>query len=924
MSIIASSQSPLHSQESTSQPSVIKTTCCYCGVGCGVEATVENNTVSMVTGDEAHPANLGRLCVKGSSLHETQVSADRLLQPLISGEPSDWGSALAYGAEKFKAVVEEHGPDSVAFYLSGQLLTEDYYVANKLMKGFVGTANIDTNSRLCMASAVVAHKRAFGGDIVPGTYEDLELADVLFLVGSNTAYAHPVIYQRIAKAKYERPNMKVVVIDPRRTATCDIADYHLALRPGSDAFFFNGLLGYLADNHAIDTNFIADHCDGFDDALLAAKTQVSSVAQAATLCDVSKADLLAVYQLFASTHKAVTVFSQGINQSSSGVDKGNAIINCHLATGKIGRPGATPFSITGQPNAMGGREVGGLANQLAAHMGYANQEDIDRVARFWNADNMAQKEGLKAVDMFQAVHDGKIKAIWIMATNPVVTMPDADFVKAALEKCELVMVSDCIGNTDTAKLADVVFPATTWSEKNGTVTNSERRISLQKGLLPAPGQAKHDWQIISEFAKRLGYESAFNYSHPVEIFREHAELSGLDNQPSSQTAHTPRAFNISGLKNISKEAYQNFSPIQWPVTERFPEGVERLFENGRFYTPNGRAQFVPIIARFPQMPPKDDQVIMNTGRIRDQWHTMARTGNAPKLLGHIDEPFIDIRAEDAKRLGLANQSLAVLENRGARYMGRIQYSDAQRPKEVFVPMHWNGKFSSSSRADALVNAITDPLCGQPEFKHSPVRIRAYQPLWNGFLLSDPSVTLSSRGMSATAEPNADYWVKIPVEKGTKYRIADTATPECWAAWLTEQFPAVDDWVELTDSDSEFYRSVGFVGGCLAVVLNVSMFENKPIENRWLEQQLGEECDLNSRFAVLAGVAGDGVEDEGAIVCSCFQVGEKTIQKAIAGGCSSAEALGEKLKCGSNCGSCIPELNGMIKAYSEDKNLAQEA
>lgn len=883
----------------------VKTTCCYCGVGCGVEATVEDNRVTAVKGDELHPANLGRLCVKGSSLHETQSNPNRLLQPMLHGEATDWETALNYSADKFKAIVEQHGPESVAFYLSGQLLTEDYYVANKLMKGFVGTANIDTNSRLCMASAVVAHKRAFGGDVVPGNYEDLENTDLVLLVGSNTAYAHPIIYQRIVKAKAARPNMKVVVIDPRRTATCDIADYHLAIRPGSDAFLFNGLLGYLADNNALDSEFIANHSEGFDEALSVAKAQVASVEQAAVMCDVAKNDLTAVYDLFAKTTKAVTVFSQGINQSSSGVDKGNAIINCHLATGKIGKLGAVPFSITGQPNAMGGREVGGLANQLAAHMSFDNQHDIDRVASFWQAPNMAQGEGLKAVDMFQAVHDGKIKAIWIMATNPVVTMPDANFIREALEKCELVLVSDCIANTDTGKLADVVFPATTWSEKNGTVTNSERRISLQKGFLPAPGQAKHDWQIISEFAQKLGFEQAFNYTHPVEIFREHAALSGVDNGADVGANTRPvRGFDISGLQHISKQAYENLQPIQWPVNSHNPNGTARLFEDAKFFTASGRAKFVPISARFPQMPPKDNQVIMNTGRIRDQWHTMTRTGSAAKLLGHIDEPFIDIHPADAKRFGLAHKDIAVLENRGARYLGRVNVSDNQRASEVFVPMHWNDNFASSSRADALVNAITDPLCGQPEFKHSPVKISPYNAQWNGFIASELPVT-----------PNADYWVKIPVDKGYKYRIADTVTPSNWSEWLTEQFPLVSDWVELTDSSQAFYRKVGFIEGRLAVVLNIARGNEQPIENRWLEQQLGEQCDLNQRFAVLAGVAGEGVEDEGPIVCSCFQVGAKAIQTAIEGGCCSAEALGEKLKCGSNCGSCIPELNGMIRAFS---------
>ncbi|MBU2884712.1 nitrate reductase, partial [Gilvimarinus agarilyticus] len=701
--------------DADAEPSqTVNTTCCYCGVGCGVSAEVKNNQVVSVAGNQSHPANLGRLCVKGSSLHETQASPDRLLTPMLHGKPSDWDSALGYAAQKFQAIIDEHGPDAVAFYLSGQLLTEDYYIANKLMKGFIGTANIDTNSRLCMASAVVAHKRAFGADTVPGCYEDLEQTDVLILVGSNTAFAHPVVYQRIVKAKELRPEMKIIVLDPRRTATCEIADIHLPLKPGSDAFFFNGLLQYLHQQGHTHHDYITAHCNGFEDALAVAAEQVPSTQAAADICQLPAADVEQVYRLFAEHDKVVTVFSQGVNQSSSGVDKGNALINCHLATGKIGKPGATPFSITGQPNAMGGREVGGLANQLAAHMGYDSAESVKRVEQFWQAPNMAQSEGLKAVDMFDAIAEGKIKAVWVMATNPAVTMPDAGKVRAALQQCDLVMVSDCIGNTDTAKLADVVLPASTWSEKNGTVTNSERCISLQKGFLAPPGEALHDWQIIARFAAKLGYGAAFNYRHPVEIFREHAALSALDNNPSAGR----RGFNIAAMANISEQAYQSLAPIQWPVTDAAPTGTKRLFADGKFFTPDQRARFIPVSARLPVQAPAPDQVIMNTGRIRDQWHTMSRTGTAAKLLGHVDEPYIDIHPADIERFGLVAGDLAVLKNRGSVFYGRVKPADTQRPGEVFVPMHWNGKYASASCADALVNPFVDPICGQPEFKHT--------------------------------------------------------------------------------------------------------------------------------------------------------------------------------------------------------------
>jgi len=872
----------------------VQTTCCYCGVGCGVTAELSEGKVSSVRGDEQHPANYGRLCVKGSALHQTSESPDRLLYPMLHGQRVDWDSALDFAAKKFSAIVDEHGPDAVAFYLSGQLLTEDYYVANKLLKGFVGTANVDTNSRLCMASATVAHKRAFGADTVPGCYEDLEQTDLLVIVGSNTAFAHPVIYQRIAKAKAQRPEMKIVVVDPRRTATCDIADLHLPLRAGADAFLFNGLLSYLADHDAIDAGFVARSCDGLPEALATAKHQIGSVAQAAAICDLPVTQLETFYRWFTETDKAVTFFSQGINQSSSGVDKGNAIINCHLASGKIGRPGAAPFSITGQPNAMGGREVGGLANQLAAHMTFDNEMDIERVARFWRAKNMARKEGMKAVDLFREIHAGNVKAIWIMATNPVVSMPDADFIREALEKCELVMVSECIANTDTARVADVLLPATTWSEKHGTVTNSERCISLQKGIVASPGETRHDWEIVSDFATRLGFGDAFNYAHPAEIFREHAALSGFEN-------HGLRDFDISKFSDISVAEYNHLQPIQWPVTVASEQGTPRMFSDGRFFTPNQRARLIPITARFPKKPPRDKQVLMNTGRIRDQWHTMSRTGNSARLLSHIDEPFIHVHPDDAKRLSLKDGELGVLENRGARYLGRVVLNLGQRIGEVFAPMHWNQRFASSSRVDALVNAITDPISGQPEFKHTPVTAGPYPLRWHGVLHSLEPIT-----------PASDYWCKIPLDKGYKYRLADSNPTIDWKSWLATTFADIREWIELRDSDASFYSAAGFNRGGLSVVLRVAVAGESVHENRWLDARLGASCEGSERFAVLAGHPGSGVEDDGRIVCSCYQVGEKVITRAIAEGCESAAALGAMLKCGTNCGSCVPELNEMLR------------
>ncbi len=443
-------------------PPTIKTTCPYCGVGCGIEATVinaEQHTVK-INGDPQHPANFGRLCSKGAALGDTVSLENRLLYPEIDGRRTDWDTALQHVANQFKSVISEHGADAVAFYVSGQLLTEDYYVANKLMKGFIGSANIDTNSRLCMSSAVVGYKRAFGADAVPCNYEDLEQAELIVLVGSNTAWCHPIAFQRIRRAKERNPAMKIVVIDPRQTSTCDIANLHLAVKPGMDGLLFNGLLAYLANTDSLDQSYIDSHCDDFASCLAAAQASAGDLEQLASACEVSAHDLAQFFAWFAGDSKVVTVYSQGINQSSSGSDKCNAIINCHLATGKIGQPGMGPFSFTGQPNAMGGREVGGLANSLAAHMDLENPAHVDRVGRFWQSHTVANRQGLKAVDMFDAIAAGRIKAVWIMATNPVVSMPDADKVKQALQQCPFVVVSDYITNTDTITLTNIKLPTT--------------------------------------------------------------------------------------------------------------------------------------------------------------------------------------------------------------------------------------------------------------------------------------------------------------------------------------------------------------------------------------------------------------------------------------------------------------------------------
>lgn len=871
------------------------TTCPYCGVGCGVEITRAAEQISGVKGDQNHPANFGRLCVKGSSLHETVGSAGRLLHPEVNGERVSWDSALNEVAERFQRTVLEHGPDSVALYLSGQLLTEDYYVANKLMKGFIGTANVDTNSRLCMSSTVAGYKRAFGSDTVPCTYEDIELAELIVLVGSNTAWNHPILFQRMSAAKKANPNLKVVVIDPRRTATCKLADLHLAIKPGSDSRIFNGLLSWLAAQGDLDPDFISAHTSGFDEALQHAQQSAGEVKQLAEDCDLSVEALLDFFTWFSSTEKTLTFFSQGVNQSASGADNVNAIINCHLASGRIGKPGMGPFSLTGQPNAMGGREVGGLANQLAAHMEF-DPESVDRVRRFWDAPSMATTPGLKAVDLFQAVERGEIKAVWIMATNPVVSLPDADQIKRALAKCETVVVSECVISSDSAKYAHIKLPATGWSEKDGTVTNSERRISRQRGLIPAVAEARHDWWIISEVAKRMGYAEAFSYKHPSEIFAEHAALSGFENGGR-------RDFDISLYANIDRFTYDNLKPIQWPVTAEQPDGTARMFGNGRFYTPDQRARFIPVTPKAPlQQPTERTPLVMNTGRIRDQWHTMTRTGNAPRLFQHREEPFVEVHPRDAATRNISDGMLVKLENERASYFARARIEEGQRKGELFVPMHWNEAFASRARMGALVAPVTDPLSGQPESKHAVVQMSPLAEQWEGWLITRKSMPA----------PDVAYWARIPKSHTDMYHMASTEAVGDWQAWCRERMGEPGIWMD--DPASRIYRAAGFENGQLGWVLLVMPYKQFPSAD-WLDMLFNKESlDAQERRYLLTATSVD-MEDPGTIICSCYQVGTTAIDKAIAGGCGSVQSLGETLKCGTNCGSCLPELEGYLTQAS---------
>ncbi|MCX7092132.1 MAG: molybdopterin-dependent oxidoreductase [Methylobacter sp.] len=876
----------------------IQTTCPYCGVGCGISAKVDAAHHRLkISGDTTHPANFGRLCSKGSALGDTIELKGRLLQPKVYGRETTWTQALDLVADSFIGIIEKHGPDAVAIYGSGQLLTEDYYVANKLMKGYIGSGNMDTNSRLCMSSSVAGHKRAFGSDTVPGCYEDFEQAEMIVLIGSNAAWCHPVSFQRIRAAKEANPELKVVVIDPRRTASCDIADVHLALASGSDANLFNGLLQFLNEHNATDSAYIEAHTEGFAEALNAAGITIDQVAHR---CGLSKDDVHRFYQWFSDHEKVISLYSQGINQSSSGTDKVNAIINCHLATGRIGKPGMGPFSLTGQPNAMGGREVGGLSHQLAAHMDFSNADDIDRVARFWNTKNIAQKPGYPAVDLFDAIDDGKVKAVWIMGTNPVVSLPNADKVKRALQGCEFVVMSDCIADTDTTAWAHVLLPAQGWSEKDGTVTNSERRISRQRALFKAAGSAKPDWWIITQVARRMGFEQAFHYRSPVEIFREHAALSGFENNGS-------RDFDISAFADISPRDYDRLQPTQWPVNRAYPQGRARLFEDGRFFTASGKAKFIAVTPRPPvNSPDHAYPLILNTGRLRDQWHTMTRTAIAAKLNQHKAEPFVEIHPADAQHYGLLANTLASLESAWGSMIARVQITDGQLQGNLFVPMHWTEQYAGRGRMGALVNAVTDPISNQPESKHTPVRIKAYQPVWQGFILS--------RRELAIHEP--DYWVKIKGEQFYRYELAGLSLPENWPEWtqknLSDNEGATAQWQEYQDSARGNYRAARLLNNRLESVVFIAAESALPDRN-WLTGLFAKtELEKAERMALLTGTPPLGVADVGTIVCACFNVGELTIQSAIKEkGLKTHQDVGRCLKAGTNCGSCIPEIKALL-------------
>jgi assimilatory nitrate reductase catalytic subunit len=880
----------------------VKTTCPYCGVGCGVIATPDGKGGLDIAGDPDHPANFGRLCSKGSALGETVGLATRLLHPMLrtrSGayERATWADALDRVADGLQRIRRDHGADALAFYLSGQLLTEDYYVANKLMKGFLGSGHVDTNSRLCMASSVAGHRRAFGSDTVPGSYEDLDQADLIVLVGSNAAWCHPVLFQRMQKNRIER-GARLIVIDPRRTATAEGADMLLAIRPGADAILWQGLLVHLAQHDALDRAFINAHTQGFDAALSAAQAAAPDVATVAAITGLAAVDVEAFFTAWRTTPQVVSAWSQGINQSAQGTDKVDAIINCHLSTGRIGKPGLGPLSLTGQPNAMGGREVGGLANMLAAHMGYTPAE-IDRVRRFWAAPAMAQSEGLKAVQMMEAVAEGRIRALWVMGTNPAVSLPRADHVRTALGRLDLFVVSENVLSNDTLNAgAHVLLPAAAWAEKDGTVTNSERRISRQRGLMPLPGDVQPDWWIMGEVARRLGFGDAFAWEGPAGIFREHAALSAFENGGA-------RDFDIGALAGLDAAAYDALEPVQWPVRAGAASGTARMFADGRFFHADGKARFVaPAGFKAAADPDEAFPFILNTGRLRDQWHTMTRTGLSPRLGSHRQVPFVEVAPTDAERLGLKDGGFARVTSPHGEAILAVRVDKGISPGQLFVPIHWTAETASHGRIGALVQAATDPFSGQPEMKATPASIAPQDFAVAGFALARHRLT----------PPPGWWWARVALDGGEGLLLAANGEPDALAEAARDMLRPSGEGlaVEYVDALSGGYRAARLEDGALAASIFLGRPGALPAWDAVAALLRRAALSDAERRVLLAGRALDGLPDPGPVICACFGVGLTAIAGAIRSGeATSVEAIGRHLKAGTNCGSCVPELRAIL-------------
>ena len=911
-----------------------KATCCYCGVGCGVIVQSNGEKITGVRGDPDHPANFGRLCTKGSTLHLSARPAlqqqARALYPELRvtrdmpRARASWDKSLNFITEKIADTIRRHGPDSVGFYISGQLLTEDYYVFNKLSKGLIGTNNIDTNSRLCMSSAVAGYKQTLGADAPPACYEDIDLAELIFIAGSNTAYAHPILYRRIEDARKKNPKLKVIVADPRRTDTAREADLFLPILPGTDVALFNGMLHICLWEDLIDTAYIDAHTEGF--AELKRTVRDYTPKSVAETCGISEDDLIQAARWFGTSKAALSLYCQGLNQSSSGTAKNASLINLHLATHQIGKPGAGPFSLTGQPNAMGGREVGGMANLLSAHRDLANPEHRAEVAKFWGIDDVPSRPGKTAVEMFEAVRAGDIKILWIACTNPAQSLPDQKLVREALEKAELVIVQEAYRTTATVDYADVLLPATTWSEKEGTVTNSERRITRFKPVLGKPAETRHDWEIVIDCARKLEAvmgktTTLFPFASTEEIWNEHREST------------RGRDLDITGL---SFRILEEQGPQQWPFPEGATSGKKRLYEDGLFPTASGRAKFVnavykpvaePVDARFPFR--------LTTGRLRDQWHGMSRTGTVAQLFAHAAEPAVVLAQTDMDRRLFKNGDLVhVTSKRGSQILPVVA-GDDMRGGQAFIGMHWGEEYvSGRGHGDGAtygVNTLTlpvlDPSSKQPELKHAAVKLLKAELPWRflvfGWIDESQALALQSSlraCMRKFAYASCTLFGRDKV--GVLFRAADDypASIELTKEIESRFGIAGASVLRYDDTRRGNARHILVKDGKLAAV---SLAGDISAEH-WLKEYLEGELPVAALGRMLlmpSNKTPEGFKARGRIVCTCLNVAETEIAEVLAKqdmvnyGSSEAmlASLQGKLKCGTNCGSCVPELKKMIVA-----------
>jgi assimilatory nitrate reductase catalytic subunit len=921
-----------------------RSTCPYCGVGCGVIIESSGARITGVRGDPEHPANFGRLCSKGSTLHlsasPVAASQTRLLQPqrrLVRGGhllPMSWEASLQWASQSLGHIVRNHGPEAVGFYVSGQLLSEDYYVFNKLVKGLLGSNNIDTNSRLCMSSAVAGYKLTLGADAPPACYDDVMQADCLFIAGSNAAYAHPILFRRIEEARTQNPHLKIIVADPRRTDTASSADLHLPLQPGTDVALFHGLLHIMLREGWVDTAYIHAHTEGFD--ALHDLVRDFTPERVSQLCGLPTESLLQAARWFATAKSTLSLYCQGLNQSSSGTAKNASLINLHLATGQIGKPGAGPFSLTGQPNAMGGREVGGLANLLSAHRDLANPVHRAEVAALWGIDDVPAKPGKTAVEMFEAAADGEIKALWIACTNPAQSMPDQSTVRRALERAEFVVVQEAFATAETCDFADLLLPATTWGEKEGTVTNSERRITRVRAAVPPPGLARHDWQIVVDLAQRLAQEPGvgegrsglrMNYSSPEEIWLEHREST------------RGRDLDITGLSYAQLEV----APQQWPMPEGQLHGQARLYQDGVFATTSGKARFaaldyVPVAeareSRFP--------FSLNTGRLRDQWHGMTRTGVVGKLFGHVPEPSVQLHPDDMTRLGLIDGTLVhVTSKRGSIVVPAVASADIGQ-QQAFIAMHWGPAFlggrDHQNNPLAGVNAITTsaycPTSKQPELKHAAVKVLKAELPWTllavAWLPEDSAHTVlqAMRARMAQFEfascvPFAESGHTETPRQGVLLRAACSEPPEMEVVHDIEQQLGLseDNSLRYVDAKRSQLRCMRLRAES-DTTLDAFVIAGDTSAEGWLKALLQSQQSAKAygrRLLMTGHTPPVALASVGTTVCTCVGVPDVAIQTHLAQSApqdneSCLSDLQSTLKCGTQCGSCVPELRRMIRLH----------